>query len=60
MSGIKIEIPQAEAWELAQYIKRMMWEDYRSHAASEAEAYRMRDAFFTLEDKLKAAGIHPR
>lgn len=57
---IKLEIPQAEAWELAQYVKRMVWEDYRGHAADEAEAYRMRDAFFTLEDQLKAAGIHPR
>jgi hypothetical protein len=41
---IKATLTDAQAWEFAQFLKRVCFSDYRQHATSEAEAYRMVEA----------------
>jgi hypothetical protein len=41
---ITITLTETEAWDFAQFLKRVCFSDYRSCATSDAEAYLMRDA----------------
>jgi hypothetical protein len=41
---IKVVLTDAQAWEFAQFLKRICFSDYERRATSEAEAYHMRDA----------------
>lgn len=50
----------AQAWELALFLKRIGLSDYRQHAASDAEAYRMMDAGERLRRALADQGCEPR
>ena len=64
MSGEKItvtvELTDAQAQALAQYLKRYIWTDVRQSAASDEEAYSMRDAFNAMQYALTDAGYSPR
>jgi hypothetical protein len=37
-----ITLTEAQAWEFAQFLKRVSFSEYRTNATSEAEAYHMR------------------
>ena len=64
MSGEKItvtvELTDEQAQALVQYLKRYIWTDVRQSAASDEEAYSMRDAFNAMQYALTDAGYSPR
>ena len=64
MSGEKItvtvELTDEQAQALAQYLKRSIWTDVRQSAASDEEAYLMRDAFNAMQYALTDVGYSPR
>ena len=49
-----------EAWNLAQFFKRVGFSDFRTNAQDDTEAYAMRDAADRVAGALKAAGYAPR
>lgn len=57
---LRVELPEAEAWALAQYLKRAGFTDYRQLAQNDEEAYVMRDGAERIRDALADAGIAPR
>ena len=57
---ITVVLTEAEAWEFAQFLKRVCFSDYRSCAASDAEAYHMRDAGEHIRRALANQGYAPR
>lgn len=59
-ANIRFELPDDEAWALAQFVKRVGWTELRSNAESEEEAYLIRYALGKLSDALREAGYAPR
>lgn len=57
---IHVTLTEPQAWELAQFFKRVCFSDYRSCATSDAEAYLMRDAGEMIRRALAAQGYAPR
>jgi hypothetical protein len=57
---IQVELPENEAWALAEFLKRAGLSDYRVLAASEDEAYAMFDAGEKMRRALAERGIEPR
>jgi hypothetical protein len=57
---ITVILTDAQAWQFAQFLKRACFSDYRSHATSEAEAYRMIDASEHIRRSLAEQGYAPR
>ena len=58
--GLFVELTEAEAWALAQFLKRASFTDYCRLAQTETEAYAMRDGAERIRDALAHAGIAPR
>lgn len=54
---VQVELPEEEAWALAQFLKRAGYTDYRGQAIDEDEASRMRDAGERLREALAGAGV---
>ena len=57
---ITVILTDAQAWEFAQFLKRVCFSDYRGHATSEAEAYHMMDASELIRSALAKQGYAPR
>jgi cytochrome c len=57
---ITVELTDQEAWDLAQFNKRVGFNGFRECAADDNEAYRMRDAADKLRQALADAGYVPR
>jgi hypothetical protein len=57
---IKVVLTDAQAWEFAQFLKRVCFSEYRNNAASDAEAYHMRDAGEQIRSALAEQGYAPR
>jgi hypothetical protein len=57
---IETTLTDAQAWEFAQFLKRVCFSDYRAHATCEAEAYRMIEAGERIRAALADAGYAPR
>jgi hypothetical protein len=57
---ITVTLTETEAWELAQFFKRVCFSDYRSCATSGTEAYHMRDAGEHIRRALAEQGYAPR
>ena len=58
--NIDLELTEAQAEALAQFLKRSVFSDYRENAQSEDEAYLIRDAASELQDSLAKHGFNPR
>lgn len=56
----QLELSDAEAWALAQLVKRIGWSDCRALAADEAEARLMIQATDRVRAALATAGYAPR
>lgn len=54
------DITAAQAMALAQFVKRVGWNEIRVNAANDDEAYLMRDAISKLQDALSSNGYAPR
>ena len=57
---VTIELTDQEAWDLAQFFKRVGFTDYRSNAIDDAEAYRMLAAGEKFRKTLAMHGYQPR
>jgi hypothetical protein len=57
---IHVTLTDAQAWQFAQFLKRVCFSDYRSHATSDAEAYHMIDAGEHIRHALAEQGYAPR
>ena len=57
---IQVSLTDAQAWEFAQFLKRVCFSDYRSHATREQEAYTMVYAGEAIRSALAEAGYAPR
>jgi len=57
---VTVQLPQQEAWALAQFLKRAGHYDYLRCAANEDEAYNARYAGDKVADALRESGVNPR
>jgi hypothetical protein len=57
---ITVVLTETEAWQFAQFLKRVCFSDYRGCATSDAEAYHMRDAGELIRSALASQGYAPR
>jgi hypothetical protein len=57
---LSARLTDAEAWNLAQFFKRVGFSEFRSNARDEQEAYAMRDAADIIRKALADAGYAPR
>jgi hypothetical protein len=58
--AITLELSDAQAWSLAQFVKRVGWSEFRANAQDNDEAYEIRDAVDQLQKCLNEAGFAPR
>lgn len=57
---IHVTLTDAQAWEFAQFLKRVCFSDYRGHATSDDEAYHMVNAGERIRRALAEHGYAPR
>lgn len=57
---LRVPLSEQEAWDLAQFLKRAGFADFRSNAVDDEEAYRMIAAAEKLKSNLAAIGYSPR
>ena len=57
---ITVDLTDAEAWELAQFLKRVGWTEWRGLSRSDDEAYLKRDGCEKVQRALAQAGYAPR
>jgi hypothetical protein len=57
---INIQLTEPQAWEFAQFLKRVCFSDYRGCATSDAEAQHMLDAGEQIRSALAENGYAPR
>lgn len=57
---ISVELSDEEAWQFAQFLKRVGYSHYRELATDESEAYTMLYAGERIRDALAAQGYAPR
>jgi hypothetical protein len=57
---ITVILTDAQAWEFAQFLKRVCFSDYRDHAPSDEEAYQMVNAGERIRGALAEKGYAPR
>lgn len=60
MIVLRIELTKQEAWDYAQFLKRVGFSDYNGNAVDKDEAYRMLDAGEKIRAALADAGFTPR
>lgn len=57
---ITVTLTDAQAWEFAQFLKRVSFREYRTNATCDDEAYLMRDAGEVIRSALAEQGYAPR
>ncbi len=57
---LRVPLSEQEAWDLAQFLKRTGFADFRSHAVDDEEAYRMQAAAQKVRGNLVTIGYEPR
>ena len=55
-----LDLDADDMWALAQFVKRVGWQEFRANAASDEEAYRIKAAVGDLQSALGRAGFAPR
>ncbi len=58
--NFQVELSDAQAWAIAQWLKRAGLSEWRALAASDEEARRMQDAGEELRQELAFQGYAPR
>ncbi len=58
--NLSVSLTDSEAWNLAQFLKRVGFSEFKSNATDEAEAYAMRDAAAKVAKALAEEGYAPR
>ena len=54
------ELTEQEAMALAQFVKRVGWQEMRGNAVDDDEAYLIRDAIYKIHNDLAEKGFAPR
>ena len=57
---LQLDLPDSQAWALAEFLKRAGYRDYRELAMDDQEAWDMQDAGERLRAALAEKGIAPR
>lgn len=57
---LSVTLSEQEAWDLAQFLKRTGFADFRSQAVDDEEAYRMQAVAEMIRRNLEVHGINPR
>jgi len=57
---LRVPLSEQEAWDLAQFLKRAGFADFRSNAVDDEEAYRMQAVTQMIRRNLEVHGINPR
>ncbi len=57
---LDIEAPEEELLALAQFIKRVGWDEFRANAVDVEEAHEIKNGVGKLQDALARAGYAPR
>ena len=57
---ITVTLTDEQAWEFAQFLKRVCFSDYRDHATCDEEAYHMVNAGERIRRALSESGYAPR
>ena len=57
---ITVTFTEAQAWQFAQFLKRISFREYRNNATCDDEAYLMRDAGELIREALAEQGYAPR
>lgn len=57
---LRVPLSEQEAWDLAQFLKRAGFADFRSNAVDDEEAYRMQVVTQMIRRNLEVHGIDPR
>jgi len=57
---ITVTFTEAQAWQFAQFLKRISFREYRNNATCDDEAYLMRDAGELIREALAERGYAPR
>jgi hypothetical protein len=57
---ITVEMPATQAYALAQFIKRVGWDEVRKNAVDDDDANNMNSAFVCVRKALDKEGIAPR
>lgn len=60
MNKITVELEDDEAWALAEFFKRVQFEDYERRAGDRKEANDMYDAGLAVAGALRRQGFDPR
>ena len=60
MLELSVSLSEQEAWDLAQFLKRTGFADFRSQAADDEEGYRMQAVAEMIRRNLEVHGINPR
>ncbi len=58
--NLTLDMPEVEAFAMADLAKRLAFVDVREHAVDEAEAYAMIYSMRRLRDALAKCGVHVR
>lgn len=57
---ITVELTDQQAWDYAQFLKRVGFSEYKQNAADEDEAYRMVEAGEKIRQAFAESGYAPR
>lgn len=57
---LRVPLSEQEAWDLAQFLKRTGFTDFRSNAVDDEEAYRMQNVAGKVRQSLNQLGYAPR
>jgi hypothetical protein len=57
---LSVSLSGQQAWDLAQFLKRTGFADFRSHAVDDEEACRMQNVAGKVRQSLKQLGYAPR
>jgi len=57
---ITVTFTAEQAWQFAQFLKRVSFREYRNNACNDDEAYLMRDAGELIRSELAEQGYAPR
>lgn len=58
--NVPLELTAQEAEALAQFFKRVGWQEMRQNAVDDDEAYGVRDAIYRVQKALADVGFNPR
>lgn len=57
---LELQVTEQTAMALAQFVKRVGWQEFRQNAISDEEAYLIGDGVASLQRSLNNAGYAPR